>query len=119
MRADPPIYTPFGPRGRDTHELVEALFGAFDDWCIIGVFRRKSDGALFWACDFGCSCSQPWDELSVAHLTPFNHHTFHRFREVALDLVYVNVADAHSYAVRMFHLLQPTDALLGIIKELA
>ena len=63
------------------HELVEDLVTEDYSWSAVGVFRRKSDGALFWATDSGCSCYGTWEQITEADLTPFRDSKLMEFRE--------------------------------------
>ena len=41
------------------------------------VWKRISDGALFWASDSGCSCPSPFEDYSgIGDLTPLTQATF-------------------------------------------
>jgi hypothetical protein len=50
----------------DDYEVVDQLDDAEGDysWSCVGILRRLSDGALFWAADGGCSCNGPWEDYS-------------------------------------------------------
>lgn len=56
---------------RDDAELIADLWGGEQyEWDLLEVWRRKSDGRLFYYADGGCSCNSPydgvrgWDDLS-------------------------------------------------------
>lgn len=87
------------------YKLVEEFFyGDYYEWSCVAVFRRRSDGELFWGADSGCSCNRKWESLSPADLDPFNPETLHAFMEAALDVGYDRVK-AHLYVVRMTKLI--------------
>jgi hypothetical protein len=51
----------------------EVLAHVTDDdysWSAEAILRRKSDGALFFASDAGCSCNYFMSDSTVADLTP-------------------------------------------------
>lgn len=53
-----------------THELVEQLEEGGYSWSAVGIFKRYSDGALFWATDGGCSCNSAWEYTTDGDLEP-------------------------------------------------
>lgn len=61
------------------HDDYESL-GYIDDdygtyhWSCVGVFRRKSDGMLFFDEDCGCSCNGPFDQPELEDLRPLDGH---------------------------------------------
>ncbi len=89
--------------------LVEDLVfypGSYE-WACVGVFRRASDGALFWGADRGCSCHEPWDDLRPEHLEPFKEESLDDFRTEAMDRAgtAAEKVEAAEYCRRMEQLL--------------
>lgn len=62
-----PYYSPeaFGLELLDDYDIAGSW--EFD---MIAVWRRKADGALFYAFDSGCSCPSPFESDNAETLTP-------------------------------------------------
>lgn len=67
-----------------THELVESVenYESYE-WDAVGIFRRLSDGRLFWATDSGCSCNSAWEDATEADLEPLTVDALARLIERA------------------------------------
>lgn len=50
--------------------LAEVTDNDYYSWSSEALLRRQSDGALFMAGDYGCSCNSFGDYLTVADLKP-------------------------------------------------
>ena len=59
------------------------------DFDMVVVWKRVSDGALFWAHDSGCSCPSPFEDYhGVDMLTPLSDGTFEELRRFVHDQRY-------------------------------
>lgn len=77
MSRDPNTCLKCTPENREDgycfHDIADALgleiIASFDDpqssysFDEFVIFRRLSDGALFWGADSGCSCPEPFEEV--------------------------------------------------------
>jgi hypothetical protein len=55
-----------------TYTMVSHLFdeGGEYDWEAFVVYRRDSDGAMFWAAEAGCSCDGPGENPGESDMRP-------------------------------------------------
>lgn len=89
----------------DTYEIVDELFDSEGyDWSIVAILRRKTDGALFWDADYGCSCNGPW-ERGPCDPTPFTWFSLGDVRETAMTMSSGTDTDVHEWIARQAKLL--------------
>jgi len=72
----------------DTHDTVGDIDepGLSYEFNTLRVYRRKSDGAHFYATDAGCSCPIPFDGTTEADLQPYDEAKVREWaREVGAD----------------------------------
>lgn len=59
-----------------------AIVGQLDEadmcyeWHTLTVFRRASDGRLFYVEESGCSCNGPLEDVSESDLVPVDHGSY-------------------------------------------
>jgi hypothetical protein len=55
-----------------TYTMVSHLYDAAADydWAAFVVYRRDSDGAMFWAAEAGCSCDGPGENPGESDMRP-------------------------------------------------
>jgi len=72
----------------DELELVDQFEGDWGyNWWAVGIFRRKSDGAMFWAEDEGCSCDSAWEgRAEDLDLKPCKKEQVLKFMDACKDL---------------------------------
>lgn len=87
-----------------THELVREMdeggYGwanDFGSWSAVGIFKRYSDGALFWSTDSGCSCSSAWDRTSDGDLEPLTVDSLSELQRSIDGLEYFDISEKHSF----------------------
>lgn len=86
-----------------THALVVELVdypGGYS-WDAVGIFRRRSDGALFYASDSGCSCHGPWDLTVESELEPLTFEALpaleiaaHFYRDITARQDFIRTAQS-------------------------
>jgi len=57
------------------------------------VFKRVSDGALFWSRDSGCSCPTPFDHIGINDLNPITKDDFYSFDEALKNHSNIKITD--------------------------
>ena len=70
--ADNKVYGYYSKNDPQVFELLGEAELDFEQWQfdIVGVFRHKETGLLFYGHDSGCSCPTPWENTKVTDLTP-------------------------------------------------
>lgn len=80
-----------------THELVLEMDEGGYSWSAVGIFKRHSDGALFWSTDSGCSCSSAWDRTSDGDLEPLTVDSLSELQRSIDGLEYFDISEKHSF----------------------
>lgn len=99
-------------RWQEEFELVESHESAYGyNWSAIGVFRRKTDGKLFWATDGGCSCNSAWGDTHL-DVEPLTWESLGAFSEEAMNIVQygdesaMTNTEAHEWVAKISRLVQ-------------
>lgn len=57
------------------------------------IFKRISDGALFWTSDSGCSCPTPFEWCGIDDLNAITKDTLHSFDEALKNHSRIQITD--------------------------
>lgn len=57
------------------------------------IFKRISDGALFWTSDSGCSCPTPFESIGIDDLNIITKEDFHSFDEALKNHSRIQITD--------------------------
>lgn len=90
-------------------EIVNEIGEYGYDWSLLVVWRRLSDGALFWDTDAGCSCNSGWSGVqNVSDLRELNSKTWSEFEQGVREF-----SDYYATAAEKVKLLSEASALVG------
>ena len=75
------------PYDFDHYELFDSFMPTSGyDWSVVGIFRRKTDGVLFWATDSGCSCTSEWEDSEDYYdFIPLSTGSVDKLRDAACE----------------------------------